>query len=74
MEGKTTQQVAAELGTTKARIVMAVNRHSHLKPANLFGQNFIWTAEEIQALQSHLHTHKRGRPEGSPKGKKKDSI
>lgn len=70
VEGKTTQQVAAELGTTKARIVVTVNRHPHLKPAKMFGQNFIWTAEEIQALQSHLHTHKPGRPEGSTGPKK----
>lgn len=70
MDGMTTQQVAAQLGTTKARIVVTVNRHPHLKPVRMFGQNFIWNREEIQALQSHLHTHKPGRPEGSTSGKK----
>lgn len=62
MRNRTTAQVAKELGVGKARILMAVNRHPELKPAQSFGQNFAWNDSEVQRLVSHFGSHKAGRP------------
>ena len=61
-EKLTTKQVAALIGKSKAHIIVTLERHPELKPAEMFGQNFVWTQEEIQRLQAHYGTARRGRP------------
>ena len=62
MTEKTTTQVAAELGKSKASLIVVLQRHPHLKPAKSFGQNFVWTRSEIDRLAAHYGSAKPGRP------------
>lgn len=61
-EKLTTKQVAALIGKSKAHIIVTLERHPELKPAEMFGQNFVWTQAEIQRLQAHYGAARRGRP------------
>jgi hypothetical protein len=59
----TSAAVANHLGISKARLITTINRHPHLKPIVLFGQNLVWTEAQLEAVKSHLTTNnKRGRP------------
>jgi|694.fasta_scaffold22869_3 hypothetical protein len=62
MSGKTTQQVAELVGKSKAHLITTLDRHPELKPRQTFGQNFVWTQEEIARLQAHMGASRRGRP------------
>jgi len=68
--GKTTGQVAKQIDIPARHILHILHGNPHLKPIQRYSGVFSWTEEEIQALQSHLHTHKPVRPEGSTSGKK----
>lgn len=62
MSGKTTQQVAELVGKSKAHIIVTLERHPELRPSGKFGQNFVWTQEEIARLKAHMGASRRGRP------------
>lgn len=62
MSGKTTQDVAKLLGKGKAHLITTLDRHPELKPRQTFGQNFVWTEDDIQRLQAHMGAARRGRP------------
>jgi len=63
MAGKqSTNEVAKSMGVSKAKILMALSRHPELKPAQQFGQMFVWSDSEVTRLAAHLGSHKAGRP------------
>lgn len=68
MIGKTTDQVATELGIEKSTLRSTLSRHPELRPADnsKYGWSYIWTDEKIKALREYYEKRKAkgGRPKG----------
>lgn len=62
MRLRTTQEAAKELGKSKAHVITTLDRNPELRPAQMFGQNFMWTDEDVERLRTYYKTAKRGRP------------
>lgn len=61
-KGRTTAQAAKSIGKSKAVVITTINRHPHLKPAESFGQSFVWTDSEVARLAAYFGSAKVGRP------------
>lgn len=66
MNGKTTQQVADELGIEESTIRSTLHRHAALRPAIRHGWGYVWTETAINALSDYYSKRKAkgGRPKG----------
>lgn len=61
MDKKTTAQVAKAFGMTKQRLYHILARDSALRPMERVDklQRYLWSAEEIEALNQYLVLHPR---------------
>lgn len=49
----TTEQVARRMGIGVKGLVVYLHRHPELRPAQQYGNAFIWTESEVEALWRH---------------------
>lgn len=75
MDKKTTSEVAKEMNITKGSLLVYLQRHPKLRPAErvqVSGMNyFLWTEAEIAAVIETKANAVNGRPKGN---KKKEST
>jgi hypothetical protein len=61
INGRTTNDVAQQLGMTAATIATLLWRHKHLRPAAKIGNAYVWSDSDIERFMNR-DKQKGGRP------------